>query len=166
MLPMKTMEKRRDSIGEKERSIIRALQDDIPISETPFELIAKDLGLDEEDLLDTIREMKRSGLLRRFGATLRHKRVGYRANAMSAWRVPADQVENVGRLLASLPQVTHCYERTSQPDWPYNIYAMIHCKSEADCRKIAREISLKTGMEEYVLLFSSQENKKESMRYF
>jgi DNA-binding Lrp family transcriptional regulator len=153
-------------IGEEERAVIRALQGDIPICERPFQVIGERLGIPEERLISIVQRMKDSGIIRRFGATLRHQQVGYRANAMSAWRVPPGKVEEVGRILAALPQVTHCYEREVSVEWPYNIYAMIHCKDEKACEEIARRISRRTGINDYLLLFSSHENKKESMQYF
>jgi DNA-binding Lrp family transcriptional regulator len=160
------MSKGPNLLTDQQKEIIRALQGDIPVCEAPFEGIAGRIGMPEAALLDAIREMKSQGLLRRFGATLRHQKVGFRANAMSAWRVPEERVEEVGRLLASLPQVTHCYERPAQRDFPYNLYAMIHGKSPGDCERIACEIAQRTGLREYALLFSSQENKKQSMQYF
>lgn len=153
-------------LGEEERAVIRVLQGDIPICKRPFQVIGQELGIPEGRLISLVRRMKESGIIRRFGATLRHQRVGYRANAMSAWKVPPDKVDEVGRMLAALPQVTHCYERQASPQWPYNIYAMIHCRDEKTCEDIARLISRRTGIEDYILLFSSHENKKESMQYF
>jgi DNA-binding Lrp family transcriptional regulator len=166
MLGSASMRKKHFALTERRKAIIRALQGDIPICEAPFQAIAQDLSIPEDEVLDTIREMKAHGVLRRFGATLRHQEIGYRANAMSAWNVPEERVEEVGRLLASLPQVTHCYERPPQEDWPYNLYAMIHCKSEGACERIAQDIARRTGIHDYALLFSSKESKKESMQYF
>lgn len=151
---------------ELDRRIIKILQDDLPLVEAPYEEIAGRLGISQEELLDRIRYMKEKGVLRRFGATLRHQRVGYVANAMSAWVVPEERLEEVGKLLASYPQVTHCYERPPAPGLPYNLYAMIHGRDPEDCRRIAREVARLTAVQEYVLLFSSKENKKSSMQYF
>jgi DNA-binding Lrp family transcriptional regulator len=85
---------------------------------------------------------------------------------MSAWAVPESRIEEVGRLISTFPDITHCYERPAQADWGYNLYAMIHGRSEGHCEEIARSISDLTGIHEYVLLFSSVENKKSSMEYF
>lgn len=166
MVGFAAMPRRHHPLTDRQKAIIRVLQGDIPICEAPFQTIAEDLDIPEHEVLDAIREMKSAGLLRRFGATLRHQKVGYRANAMSAWKVPEERVGEIGRLLASLPQVTHCYERPPQRDWPYNLYAMIHCKNEETCEGIARDIARRTGIQEYTLLFSSDESKKESMQYF
>jgi DNA-binding Lrp family transcriptional regulator len=154
------------SLTERERAVVRALQGDVPICEAPFQVLASRIGVSEEELLDVVRDMKARGILRRFGATLRHQRVGFRANAMSAWIVPEERIEEVARHLAALPQVTHCYQRTPRGGLPYNLYAMIHAEGQAACEGIAAEIARKTGVGQYVLLFSSRENKKESMQYF
>lgn len=160
------MPKSKATLTDLDRRIIKILQDDLPLVEAPYEEVATGLGISQEELLERIRRMKESGVLRRFGATLRHQRVGYVANAMSAWVVPEERLEEVGKLLASYQQVTHCYERPPAVGLPYNLYAMIHGKDPEDCRRIAQEVSHITGVSEYVLLFSSKENKKSSMQYF
>lgn len=160
------MAKPRSELSEVDRRIIRVLQDDLPLTETPYAEAARTVGISEEELLARVRRMKETGILRRFGATLRHQKVGYVANAMSAWVVPEDRLEEVGRILASCPQVTHCYERPPREDLPYNLYAMIHGRTPEDCRRVAGEVARRTGIQQYVLLFSSKENKKSSMRYF
>lgn len=153
-------------LTELDRQIVRALQDDIPLVEEPYALIAQELGVSQEELLARIKVMKEKGILRRFGATLRHQKAGYVANAMSAWVAPEEKVEELGRALSSYPQVTHCYEREVRGSLPYNVYAMIHGRNQEECVRIAREVSRKTGITDYVLLFSSKENKKSSMQYF
>lgn len=134
--------------------------------EAPYAELAKRTGISEEELLSRIRQMKERGLLRRFGATLRHQKVGYVANAMSAWVVPEERLEEVGRILASYPQVTHCYERPPREGLPYNLYAMIHGRTLEDCERLAQNVADRTGIQQYVLLFSRRENKKTSMHYF
>lgn len=153
-------------LTELDRRIVRALQDDIPLVQEPYLVIARSLGISQEELLARMILMKEAGILRRFGATLRHQRVGYVANAMSAWVAPEEKIEELGETLASYPQVTHCYERETRGGLPYNVYAMIHGRSKEDCIMVAQEVSCRTGITEYVLLFSSRENKKSSMQYF
>jgi siroheme decarboxylase len=160
------MSKGSKSLTDQQRRIVRALQGDIPLTPMPYRQIADALGIPEESLIDAIAQMKAQGLLRRFGATLRHQKVGFVANAMSAWVVPEERVEEVGRLLAALPQVTHCYERPPRGDLPFNLYAMIHGKERAECRRIAEEVANLTGIHDFVLLFSSRESKKSSMAFF
>jgi glutamate-1-semialdehyde 2,1-aminomutase len=85
---------------------------------------------------------------------------------MVAWRVPEDSIEKVATVAASLPQVSHCYQRLTYPDWPYNLFTMVHAKSKENCRAIARKISQETGVSDYVILFSTKEYKKARPKYF
>ena len=149
-----------------DKKIIREIQTDLPISERPFYDIAQKLDIEEEELLKRIQEFIDKGYIRRFGATLRHRRVGINANAMSIWVVPEMDVDRVGKIMASFKEVTHCYERHTLPDWKYNLYAMIHAKTKEECLEIVARISEKTGMKEYKLLYSTEEFKKTSMEYF
>ena len=109
--------------------------------------------------------MKR-GIIRRFGATLRHQEAGFSSNAMVAWIVPDERIEEVGETMAGFREVTHCYQRRTQRDWRYNLYTMIHGDNRDECYRIARRMSRHTGIDEYTLLFSEKEFKKTSMEYF
>lgn len=149
-----------------EKRIIREIQGDLPLLERPFAAVAKTIGVSEKELLKKIKKWMKSGVIRRFGATMRHQLVGISANAMSAWRVPEEEIERIGTILASYREVTHCYERLPKEDWPYNLFAMIHGKSVKACQSLAVSISKKTGVKDYVLLFSHEENKKETMQYY
>jgi DNA-binding Lrp family transcriptional regulator len=100
------------------------------------------------------------------GAILRHQRAGYRGNAMVVWKVPEEQIPRVTGVMIALPAVSHCYLRPSPPQWPFNLYTMVHGPTAEDCRLIARKLSKETGLKSYRLLFSKQEHKKSSMRYF
>jgi len=149
-----------------ERRIIRHLQGDLPLTTRPFAVLAGEVGMSEEDLLERIRMLKEQGTLRRFGATLRHQLAGYKANAMVAWYVPEGNMEEIGPLMATFKEVSHCYERKVQGKWKYNLFTMIHGKSKKECQDIARRIAENTGIKDYVLLLSLKEFKKTSPRYF
>ncbi len=149
-----------------EKRIISTIQGDIEISPTPYAGIARDLGISEGELLDSLNDLCRRGVIRRFGATLRHQRSGFSANAMVAWQVAAEQVEAVGPVMAGFDAVTHCYCRPPTGDWPYNLYTMIHADSEAACHTMAAKMAEKAGVANYTLLFSRKELKKTSMAYF
>jgi DNA-binding Lrp family transcriptional regulator len=110
--------------------------------------------------------MIKSGVVRRFGATLYHKEAGIKSNAMIAWLVPDDRIEETGKTLTGFKEVSHCYQRLPQKDWKYNLYTMIHGENDADCHEIARYMSQQVGIEDYLLLFSEKEFKKTSMEYF
>ena len=110
--------------------------------------------------------LKKQGIIRRFGATLRHQEAGFSSNAMIAWLVPDDRVEEAGNILAKFREVTHCYQRKPQADWRYNLYTMVHGSNRDQCYQIAERMSHSVGIDEYVLLFSEKEFKKTSMEYF
>lgn len=149
-----------------EKRIVREIQGDIPLLQRPFESIADKLGIKEEELLIKLRELRDRGVIRRFSAILRHRNLGISANGMGVWRVPADRAEEVGLKMAAFSQVSHCYQRPTLPDWPYNLFTMIHGKTMEDCERIAELISQDTGIKDYRLLYSTRELKKVSMRYF
>lgn len=149
-----------------EKKIVASIQEDLPIAKRPYREIARRLGIAEEALLDALRRLSARGVIRRFGATLRHQRTGYKANAMAAWKVDEARVDAVGRIMAGFRQVSHCYRRDPAPAWPYNLYTMIHAEDEAACRETARCMSEAAGVAVYSLLFSREELKKTSMVYF
>jgi DNA-binding Lrp family transcriptional regulator len=153
-------------LTELEKKAIASIQQDIPVVERPYLQIARSIGVAEEALLQILRRLCERGIIRRFGATLRHQRTGYRANAMAAWKVAEDRIEEVGKLMASFRQVSHCYRRNPNLNWPYNLYTMIHADDEAACRKTAREMAQAAGVKDCALLFSREELKKTSMVYF
>jgi len=150
----------------RDRAFIRELQEDIEIVPEPFAAVAERLRVSHDEVLYWLQEAKTRGWLRRFAAILRQRRAGYVANGMVAWRVPDDSIERVATVAASLPQVSHCYQRRTYPDWPYNLFTMIHAKSKENCRAVARKISQETGVSDYVILFSTKEYKKERLKYF
>ncbi|MCD6585835.1 MAG: Lrp/AsnC family transcriptional regulator [Desulfobacteraceae bacterium] len=149
-----------------ERKIIALVQGDLPVDKYPYRVIAEKVGTDEETVLSVLRDLNDRGIIRRFGATLRHQKTGFTANAMVAWRVDEDRAEEVGKRMASFDQVSHCYRRNPAKDWPYNLYTMVHAADETACRKIVATISEKTAVVDYEILFSRKELKKTSMQYF
>jgi len=104
--------------------------------------------------------------MRRFAAILRHREAGFTANGMIVWKVPEDKINQVGEKLGAFPQVSHCYERPVYPDWPYNVFSMIHCKSIDEANDMAKEIQTQINVEEYKILFSCREFKKTRVEYF
>ncbi len=153
-------------LTELEKKIIAALQGDIPVVKHPFAELAKPLGLSEEKFIEIVRELDKRGIMRRFGATIKHQKSGFRANAMVAWKVDETKAVETGKIMASFDEVTHCYRRNPAETWPYNLYTMIHASNEEKCHAIAEKISIATGVDEYSLLFSRKELKKTSMEYF
>lgn len=153
-------------LTDKHKKIISLIQDDLPLDPEPFKTLAQQIDISEEELIDTINEMVQKGLIRRFGATLRHQNAGYRFNAMVVWNVKEEDLERVGTLFGSMREVTHCYQRVKSSLWPYNLYTMIHGVSKESCLNIARRMSELSGIRDYQVLFSKREFKKTSMHYF
>ena len=153
-------------LTELEKRIIASIQEDMEITERPYLAISEKLGITETELLDRLKDLSQRGVIRRFGATLRHQRAGFSANAMVAWMVDEDRIEEVGQKMATFDQVSHCYRRNPTPDWPYNLYTMVHAASEQACQETARKMSRATSVQDYTLLFSREELKKTSMVYF
>ncbi len=149
-----------------EKKIIASIQEDMAITERPYLAISEKVGISEEKLLENLQSLCERGIIRRFGATLRHQKTGFTANAMAAWQVDEERVEEVGNRLASFKQVSHCYRRNPTKSWPFNLYTMIHANDEESCRQTARTMSQEAGVENYSLLFSRKELKKTSMVYF
>ena len=149
-----------------EKRIIHELQQDLPVVKRPFGVVAERLGISEPELVDKVREFIADGTIRRFGATLRHQRSGFDANAMVVWDVEPEAAEEVGSILASFREVTHCYQRPSLPGWPYRLFTMIHASSRQECRQIAQMMAEAAGVNKYDLLYTEEELKKTTMAYF
>jgi DNA-binding Lrp family transcriptional regulator len=153
-------------LTELEQKIIASIQEDMAVTERPYLRIAQDLGISEEQLLDKLKDLRDREVIRRFGATLRHQRTGFTANAMVAWKVEEDRIEAVGQKMAEFQQVSHCYRRNPSHEWPYNLYTMVHASDERSCHETARKMSEAASVKDYALLVSREELKKTSMVYF
>lgn len=153
-------------IDDLDRKIIHHLQGDLPLTTTPFAAVAGKVGIGEEELLQRMQGLKERGVLRRFGATLSHRRAGIKANAMVAWQVPEDKVDEIGPLMAGVREVSHCYERETNSKWKYNLFTMVHGRNKIHCREVIKRIAEMTGVKDYVELFSRNEFKKTSPTYF
>ncbi|MEW6266448.1 MAG: Lrp/AsnC family transcriptional regulator [Thermodesulfobacteriota bacterium] len=159
-------EKSEVELSSVEKRIIFELGGDIGAGPRPFAELGRKVGLTEAEVLTLVQRLMDKGVLRRFGATLRHQRTGFIANAMVAWRSPEERLEEAGRLLGSFPEVTHCYQRRTMPEWSKNLYTMIHASSEEECLVLIKKMAAAAGLDDYELLFSREELKKTSMRYF
>ena len=151
---------------EEDKDFIRELQKDMEIIDEPFVNAAKNLGITEDELFSKMKHYESMGVLRRFAAILRHRQVGFTANGMIVWKVPEDRITSVGETLGSFPQVSHCYERPTYDDWPYNVFSMIHCKKHDEAYEVAKIIQDQIDVNEYKILFSSREFKKTRVEYF
>ena len=144
--------------------LLKLVQDGIAITHSPFKILAAELGISEQEVVDRLKSLQKAGKIRRFAASIGHRAIGITANAMCVWNVPDDRIEKTGALMAEFPEVTHCYERPRYPDWPYNLFTMVHSYTSEDCEKVAVRISEATGIKDYTLFFSEREFKKTGVR--
>lgn len=151
---------------ESDKSFVRELQKDLEILDRPFLRAARALDMTEEQVFERLRHYEEIGVMRRFAAILRHRQVGFTANGMIVWNVPEERISEVGSKLGLFPQVSHCYQRPTYPDWPYNVFSMIHCKTQDEANRMAREIQGQINIDDYRILFSSREFKKTRVEYF
>ena len=153
-------------VDELDKKIIATVQDEFPIVDRPYLVLANKIGITEEELLSRLKQYTESGKLRKAGAVLRHREVGFAANVLCAWKVPEDKLEEIGVNMAQNPSVSHCYDRRTTDSWPYNVYTMIHAHTRTECSEIANKIATENNLTDYKMLFSIKEWKKTSMRYF
>jgi len=153
-------------VDDLDKKIINLLQKDIPIDPRPYKIMADQIGIHEDEFIKRIETMIDSGVIRRFGATLYHQEAGFSANAMVAWIIPEDRIDEVGGIMAEFKEVTHCYQRRPHREWKYNLYTMIHGDTDQECYDVVKKMSKKAGIDNYSLLFSEKEFKKTSMEYF
>jgi DNA-binding Lrp family transcriptional regulator len=147
-------------------AVIRALQGDMPVVEEPYAPAAAELGMSQERLLDHLAGMQERGLLRRVAAILYHRRAGFSANGMGVWKVPEEQIFDIGCRMASVRGISHCYQRPTYEDWPYSVFTMAHGRSKEECDAVLDAIAEQTGIHERATLYSSTEFKKIRLLYF
>jgi siroheme decarboxylase len=154
------------TLSDIDKRIIASLQGDFPIVENPYSVLADRLGISEDLLIDRVLFLSETGILKRLSAVVRHGRVGYTSNALVVWDVADEHVEAAGRAMSDFEQVSHCYERHRNESWDFNMYTMVHAKSDDECLAIVAELSRVTGVSDYSVLFSERELKKSSVVYF
>jgi DNA-binding Lrp family transcriptional regulator len=152
---------------ELDKAVIRATQGDLPIVSEPYADAARELGMPVDGLIAHLEGMVERGLLRRVAAILFHRRAGFSANGMGVWKVPADQVLEAGRRMAAFRGISHCYERPTYADWPYQLFTMAHGRSKEECDAILDAVRDEVGcIEDRATLYSSTEFKKVRLLYF
>lgn len=142
------------------RRLFFGLSRHFEVSKRPFLLVGQEIGLSEKQVIDLLKEGKRKGFVRRFGAVLGHRRIGLKANALVAWKVEKERINKVGKFLAGYPEVSHCYLRSNYSFWPYNIYTMLHAPDKRSCLKLVKSISRKARVRDFRVLFTLKEFKK------
>jgi len=152
---------------EEERRLLLAIQDGLPLVPEPYRKVAERLGMTEERVMELVRSMLTEGKIRRMGAVPNHYALGIRANGMAVWDVPDDRVSELGPRLGQMPEVTHCYRRPRHPpDWPYNLFAMIHGYTREEVLAAVERIAHELGLDQYPhdVIFSTRLLKKRGTR--
>lgn len=156
------------ALPQLERRLMAALQAGLPLEPRPFEALGRTAELSEAMTIELIRGWQADGLIKRFGAVVRHHELGFRANAMCVWDVPDDVVSMVGRRLGAEPAVTLCYRRRRvAPRWPYNLFCMIHGKSRDSVLTARNDLAERLGLDRWRhdILFSTRRFKQRGARY-
>lgn len=150
-----------------DRGIIRATQAGLPLVAAPYAAVAESLGLTESEVIARMRAMQDRGVIRRIAVAPNHYALGMTANGMSVWDVADDRISELGQRIGALPYVTHCYQRPrALPDWPYNLFAMLHGESREEVESKRAEVAAILGQacRGHDILYSTRILKKTGLR--
>ncbi|GMQ89434.1 MAG: Lrp/AsnC family transcriptional regulator [Gammaproteobacteria bacterium] len=156
-----------DDLAQLDRRIVLATQAGLPLDARPYHRLATELGVEPDVLMDRFRVMLDERRIRRIGVVPNHYRLGYSANAMSVWDVPDGNIKAIGKQVGELDIVSHCYHRPRRlPDWPYNLFAMVHGHSQEEVRHKVDQIARLLGnkVRQHDVLFSTRILKKTGLR--
>mgnify|MGYP005807656161 CR=1 FL=1 len=146
----------------------RQLELGLPLTPRPYQVLAEKTGLSEYEVMTAIRQWQAHGLIKRFGLVVRHRTLGYTANAMVVWDVPDDRVQALGQALAGKSFITLCYQRPRRlPDWPYNLFCMIHGVDRQRVLSQLKALIEDHGLEQiaHAVLFSTKAYQQRGGRY-
>jgi len=157
----------RAGLDRLDRRIIAATQAGLPLDPHPYHRLAETLAIPAETLMQRLRAMLAAGIIRRIGAVPNHFALGYRANGMSVWDVADERLGAAGREIGALAFVSHCYARPRRPpDWPYNLFAMVHGRSRDQVEEKVARIAARLGdsARSHAVLYSTRILKKTGLR--
>ena len=153
--------KRSVTLDQTDIDLLRELEHGLPLVPAPFKEIGKRLGLTGDQVMERIRVLKTSGLIRKFRARIDQRKVGIAANALVAWKPAEAGDTDTGTLLAAFPSVTHCYERRPVPGrWEFTHYTVHHGYSKEQVLDEDRAVAEQSGCRDYLVLFSTREFKR------
>ena len=150
-----------------DRRLIVATQAGLPRVSRPYDALADQLGITADEVLQRLWRMLDCGVIRRIGAVPNHYAIGYTANGMSVWDVDDSRIDELGARVGALEFVTHCYRRPRRlPDWPYNLFAMVHSRDRAEVAARVAEIATLLGdaCRAHDILYSTAILKKTGLR--
>ena len=155
-------------LDDRDRALVALIQKGLPLVPRPYAELGRGIGMTEDEVMQRLDKLRLAGAIKRFGVIVRHRELGYRANAMVVWDVPESEIAELGRCLARYPFVTLCYRRPRRlPDWPYNLFTMIHGRDRAAvCGKLEMMIG-ECALQDipHEILFSRRRFKQCGARY-
>lgn len=149
-----------------DQKIIRVLCEDLPLVPNPFAVLAKQIGITEEEFIRRVKNLETSGVMRRIGVAIFHNKIGYSYNVLVVWDIPDEKVDEIAKIIIDHKEVSHCYARVREEDWQYNLYCMVHAKSAEEYQQIIKELAFAIGTDKYQELPTVRELKKTGMKYF
>jgi DNA-binding Lrp family transcriptional regulator len=155
-------------LSESDRRVIAAIQDGLPLVPRPYAVLAETLGTTEAEIMERLQRLQDEGMVKRMGVVVKHRALGYDANAMVVWDVPDSEIQRVGKLLAAQECITLCYQRPRRlPDWPYNLFCMIHGRERKAVLHRLKQIIDVNGLGDisHEVLFSLRSFKQRGARY-
>ena len=155
-------------VSDDDLAVIEAICGGLPLVAQPYAEIGRRIDMSEAAVIDTLQRLVAGGVIRRFGVVVQHRRLGYTANGMSVWNVPDERVAEIGHLMGDFPAVTLCYQRPRKlPDWPYNLFAMVHGSERDEVRAQVDAIAKALGLQDVGrdVLFSNRQFKQCGARY-
>lgn len=155
-------------LSQQDIELIRAIQDGLPLVPRPYAVLGESIGMGEREVMDRLQALQAAGAIKRMGVIVRHRELGYRSNAMVVWDIDDEQVAERGRRFSQFDFVTLCYRRPrSLPDWPYNLFCMIHGQDRRDVRANIQRLVDECGMTNtpYAILFSQRRFKQRGAIY-
>jgi DNA-binding Lrp family transcriptional regulator len=155
-----------ERLTDEERRLLVAVQNGLPLVERPYAAVAESLGTTEDRVVELLSSLLGRGVVRRIAAVANNYALGITANGMAVWDVPDDEVNAFGGRLAAAAEVTHCYRRARQPEWRYNLYAMVHGRSREEVLAAIGRIASEAGLAGYPseVLFSLRQFRKRGAR--
>lgn len=155
-------------LSDRDLTLVSALCGGLSLTPRPFLELAEATGQSEDEVIARLQAMQAGGVIRRMGVIVRHRQLGYRANAMVVWDIPDRAVEHVGQRLGACPEVTLCYRRPRRlPDWPYNLFTMIHGRDRTEVTQMIAAMAEREGLRNHrrETLFSTRQFKQCGARY-
>ena len=148
-------------MDEIDRKLLAGMEKGITLTTEPFNEIALQLGITTKEVITRLTKLKDQSVIRRFGASIKPNNIGFSANALVAWKVPENRVQEIGDYLSKYQEISHCYERkTVDGRWDYNLYTVIHAREREVIQRMVEEVSEGIAINEYKILYSTRDLKR------